>query len=218
MNGQAQLSGSDARCILRRQVSDLGMEDPVAASSSQGRKASKERDLNDGDSAVSTFGGMGDEHFPSEETGGVDVVSNDEELELEDLISTGPRSLMTRSTSSGSSALRAMSDSFNSSVLFNEDSLTEDVSEERNEEPIRQRVGRSLPRRTGSGYVRGDGSPRSNSAGNTRRSLRASNTKASNGLAVSVAALREKRRGNISVTQQIEVRQRSGRSDGAEEQ
>jgi hypothetical protein len=222
MHGQTQLSDSAASCIYRRQISDLGMEDPVARCRPKTRKATEGRDPDDSDSVASTFGGLNDENVPSEEASEVEGDDNEEELDLEDLMSTSTRtSLMTRSTSSGSFALRAMSDSFNNSVLFDEDSSTEDASEkcaDATDEPHMQRVGRKLPERTGSGYVRGDGLPRSPSTGKIRRSLRTSIIKSSNGLPVSAAAFREMRRRNTSVTQQIEVRQRSGRSLGGEQQ
>jgi hypothetical protein len=222
MYGQTQLSDSAGCCIYRRQVSDLGMEDPVVECRPKNRNATEGRDPDDSDSAASTVDDLKDEYVPSEEASEVEVDDNEEELDLEDLMSTSTRtSVITRSTSSGSFALRAMSDSFSNSFSFNEYSLTDEVSEnctDSIDEPSKQRVARKLPQRIGSGYVRGDGLPRSNSSPKIRRSLRTSIIKSSNGLPVPAAALREKRRRSTSVAQQIEVRQRSGQSLGEKQQ
>jgi hypothetical protein len=195
------------------------MEDPVMLRRGGKKKPpadkdDKTKDKDEGDSTASTCGGTDADGVVVPD---VDVdVDADAEMDLDDLMST--RSCITRSSSSGSRtgslALRAMSDSFNnnsfnSSISGGNNSSQELVHQcQANHNSCDEACstttsptsspgdssGRKLPRRTGSGYVRGVGANKSSiSGGGTQRnSLRV--IKPSSGrLAVSGAALREKR-------------------------
>lgn len=155
-------TADQAPCLIRRQVSDLGMEDPVTMSS---KKAEEE-----------------------ETAKGVANLSEDEEAEMDidDLMSMSTRSSRASSLGGGSLALKAMSDSFNNTSFNSCSSTTNDDSEEFTISPAESPTGRrKLPARSGSGYCR-DG--RSSSSASDRRKYVRS------GVAVSAAALREKRR------------------------
>ena len=122
---QQEKSDSCPNCI-RRQVSDLGMEDPVMLETRRRKKptitvpvepeSTKVKD--DGDSTASTCGGgVNTARTPQKK---VNVVENDEddtEMDFDDLMSMSSRRTSVSRCSSatskaGSMALRAMSDSF----------------------------------------------------------------------------------------------------------
>ncbi|CAB9514589.1 expressed unknown protein [Seminavis robusta] len=166
-----QQQSDDSSCHYRRQVSDLGMEDPVAFI-----RSIKE--------------------------------DEEDELDLAELMSMSQPTMVTKSSSCsgslGSSCLKLMSESFTNGSFSNHDeSLTENLDDDESnvdeeQTTTKKRRPRKLPQRMGSGYVRGEGLPRSNSTGKIRRSLRTSIIKSNNGLAVSATALKEKR---LSVAQ-----------------
>ena len=244
-------NNAGAPCRIRRQVSDLGMEDPVVETRRRRRKpASREEDIKnkkDSDSAVSICCGN------TEDNGGEEaslpqtveddikddnhaanlVLEDDTELDFDDLLSMSTRrSGISRSSSAaskrGSMTLRAMSDSFTngsfnssgtgsghleSSMTDFQASLSEEQLDSRKQEDVSLAVSvtsssprcrRKLPERTGSGYVRGP--QRTESDSSVRRANHRASVikKSSNGVVVSGAALREKRRMsnlNASVTQ-----------------
>lgn len=242
MVASEQHSNEDsAPCRIRRQVSDLGMEDPVVETRRRRRKPASGEDETkrkiDGDSAVSTCCGntenIGDEEASLSHTLENDskddnqaanlVLEDDTELDFDDLMSMSTRrSGISRSSSAaskrGSMTLRAMSDSFTngsfnssgtgsghleSSMADFQASLSEELQDGRNQgdaSPVASGVSssppcrRKLPQRTGSGYVRGP--QRTESDSSVRRANHRASVikKSSNGVVVSGAALREKRR------------------------
>ncbi|CAB9513472.1 expressed unknown protein [Seminavis robusta] len=230
---RTSLDGDSPPTIIRRQVSDLGMEDPVML---QTRRRGKKKNAAEIDSTASTCGAAA----ASAESSAVEQTEEEEdddvEMDLEELMSScqQDRSCVTRTTSvssgsrGGSMALRAMSDSFNNSSFnsagssgtacqgssqdfsssHHEDSFSNHLGENAPATPTGTgRVGRKLPARSGSGYVRGVGAASSGSA-SRRASLRKSST---NGLATAAVALREKRRSRGSLTTQLA--RRPGRSE-----
>eukprot|EP00797_Seminavis_robusta_P033266 Sro768_g199610.2 (211) ;mRNA; r:12737-13369 len=208
------------------------MEDPVML---QTRRRGKKKNAAEIDSTASTCGAAAAsaESSAVEQTEAEE--DDDVEMDLEELMSScqQDRSCVTRTTSvssgsrGGSMALRAMSDSFNNSSFnstgssgtachgssqdFSSSTHQEESFSNHCDEPATPtgtgRVGRKLPARTGSGYVRGVGAASSGSA-SRRASLRKSSN---NGLATAAVALREKRRSRGSLTTQLA--RRPGRSE-----
>lgn len=172
-------------CCIRRQVSDLGMEDPCLKNTSS--EDVKESNLNDlADAAPNTSTVLEAEEEP--------------ELDFDDLMSMSTRSSRA-SSNGGSLALRAMSDSFNNSSFDGSQSYSLNQEGDNSEEFITAEEGnasasstnsgrRKLPARSGSGYCRGDKRSTGGSSSDRRKYVRS-------GVAVSAAALREKRRSSI---------------------
>lgn len=198
----------------RRQVSDLGMEDPVTDTRNAAKKLSKdpsEKSLDADESAESTGNtAIGDLPLVSDHETGQEASQNDEgsegdddfEMDLEELTCTISARSSVHSSREGSMTLKAMSDSFSSSMncSFNT-SLAELGADEINgsswspqvrgrEQPQGGR--RKPPSRTSSGYCRDMRA--SDSPGQTGRTLRKNIIRNSHGHSISAMTLKPRMR------------------------